>query len=114
MTRAVSGQIAAAYGRMAAKACYRPAAPSDGFGNITVPEAELDLAAEKRDYAAAWWAEEDSLSYWIGCADFRHRKAMILAVEAARACCGTDGQLARKLLEMALQELPDRAAESAA
>jgi hypothetical protein len=106
MTRAVFGQIAAVYGRMAAEARYRPAAPSDGFGHITVPAAQLDLDAEKQDYAAAWWGEEDSGSYWLGCADFRHRKTMILAVEAARACCAADGALARKLLEMALQEMP--------
>ena len=102
--RQVFEQIAAVYERMTAEARYRPAAPSDGFGHITVPAAELDRDAEKRDYALSWWADEDSLSFWLGCPDFPLRRMMILAVEAARACCSADRDLARKLLEMALQE----------
>ncbi len=44
---------------MAREARYRPAAPSDGFGNITVPEDELDLDAEARAYAERWSREEE-------------------------------------------------------
>jgi hypothetical protein len=50
-------QIAAAYRRMAAEARYRPAAPSDGLGGITVPVEQLGLDAEAIRYARNWWAE---------------------------------------------------------
>lgn len=44
----VHEQIRNAYRRMAAEAHYRPTAPSDGMGSITVP---LDLQAEATAYA---------------------------------------------------------------
>ncbi len=104
MPGSIGEQIAAVYRRMADEIHYRPAAPSDGMGHITVPLAELDLDAEQRDYAADWWAEEDECTFHIGCADYRMRPVMILAVEAAKACC-SDYPLARPLLEAALDEL---------
>lgn len=59
-------QIEAAYKKMAR--FYRPAAPSDGYTHITVPEDELDLDAEARAYAVDWWESEDGGdgSYLIG------------------------------------------------
>jgi hypothetical protein len=112
LTRDVAEQIAGAYARMAATARYRPAAPSDGMGHITVPERELDLAAEQLDYARSWHEEENSLSFRIGCANFNERAAMVYLIEAARACCGCgtfDGSraLARELAELAIAELGD-------
>jgi hypothetical protein len=100
-------QIAAAYRRMALEARYRPAAPSDGFGHITVPLRDLDLDAEAEAYAEHWWTEEDGLSFWIGCANFPTRPAMIFAVEAARLlAAGTVGTpYARRLLRLALKTL---------
>jgi len=35
---------------MAARAHYRPAAPSDGFGGITVPLEDLKTEAEAREW----------------------------------------------------------------
>jgi hypothetical protein len=105
----VERQIADAYRRMAVEARYRPAAPSDGLGNITVPVEELDLDAEARQYAEHWWEQEDDGSYVIGCANYEDRAAMIFALEAARFCCSGFGSrpFARRLLEMALGELSE-------
>jgi len=101
----VARQIADVYARMAREVRYRPAAPSDGFGNITVPEDELDLGREQESYIASWWRQEDVRRYAVGCPAFPMRKVMILAIEAARACCGGQYDLARPLLELALDEL---------
>ena len=94
-------QVARVYRRMAKDARYRPGAPSDGFGNIT---GELNMEQEVRAYAALWRSDEDSMSFWLGCPDFKLRPAMVLAVEAARACCGADQQLAVRLLRLAVDE----------
>ncbi len=103
----IERQIATAYRRMAREARYRPAAPSDGLGNITVPDAELDLDAEARQYAARWWEQEDEHTWVLGCANYPDRPAMILALEAARLCCsgGDAPSYARRLLQMAIEEL---------
>jgi hypothetical protein len=84
---------------------YRPVAPSDGFGNITVHRRELDLDAECNDYAAAWWAEETTGSFRIGSPPLEDRPALVYAIEAARNICGMAPGTARKLLELALLEL---------
>jgi hypothetical protein len=99
-------QIEAAYRRMA-DAGYRPAAPSDGLGNITVPVDELDVDAEAHQYATHWWAEEDMTIFTLGRANYPQRAAMIFAVEAARLCCvgGNAATVAHRLLELALEEL---------
>jgi hypothetical protein len=114
--RGVAEQIAGAYRLMASKCRYRPAAPSDGFGNITVPTADLDMDAECLDYARRWWQEEDDLRFFVGCCNFSTRPATIFAIEAARSMCtGSDGdELARKLLQMALDSLGDRGKPRAA
>jgi hypothetical protein len=100
-------QIAAAYRRMAAEARYRPAAPSDGLGGITVPVEQLDLDAEAIRYARNWWAEEDERRFWIGCCHWPTRPATIFAIEAARLLCAGDGHgdHAHQLLRMAAAEL---------
>jgi hypothetical protein len=103
----VHEQIASVYLIMADQARYRPAAPSDGYGNITVPAPELDLDAEIRDYAAAWLQSEDNGSYWCGSPDYPLRKVMILCIEAARACAGGDRDLPKSLIAAALGELDD-------
>jgi hypothetical protein len=107
MTDECRTQIAAAYRRMAREARYRPAAPSDGFGNITVPLRDLDLDAEVEAYAEHWWKEEDGRSFWIGCANFPARPAMIYCIEAARLLCAhrLARRYATRLLRMALAEL---------
>ena len=101
----VARQIDTAYRRMAREAKYRPAAPSDGLGNITVPDSELDLEAECRDYATGWWEGENSLQFGIGCCNFGTRPAVIYVVEAARLLCGGGDDVARQLLRMALASL---------
>lgn len=115
-SRKVADQIAGAYRLMASRCRYRPAAPSDGFGHITVPPNELDLDAECLDYARQWWAEEDDLKFYIGCCNYDTRPATIFAIEAARnLCAGSDGdELARKLLEMALEAMGERGKPGAA
>jgi hypothetical protein len=100
-------QISSAYCAMAREAKYRPAAPSDGFGNIAVPEEELNINKEVSDYTKSWWQQEDDCKFWIGCCDFRTRPATIYAVEAARQMCGglSGNKTALKLLRMAVKEL---------
>jgi hypothetical protein len=100
-------QIEAAYEAMAAKAKYRPAAPSDGLGGPTVSFEQLDLSKEASQYAQEWWKEEDEQAFDVGCCDFVTRPATIFAIEAARnMCAGVGGQAAAlRLLKMAVKEL---------
>lgn len=102
-TAKVAEQIADVYRLMAGKGRYRPAAPSDGMGHITVPLRELDLDAEIALYAEAWWRQENAMDYQVGVPSFELRPALILAVETARACCSADRDLARRLLAPALE-----------
>lgn len=94
-----------AYRNMAMKAKYRPAAPSDGMGNITASAESLDLDAEAREYAIAWRRDEDDQRYPIGCPCYSDRPALIYIVEAARLLCGVEHDGAAALLRMALAEL---------
>jgi hypothetical protein len=103
--RPAAEQLDHAYRQMAKVARYRPAAPSDGCGNITAPRAELNLGRECEDYAHRWWAEEDSHEFWIGCCDGRTRPATVYAIEAARNLCGASPDVARRLLQLALVSL---------
>jgi len=100
-------QIESAYRAMAEKAKYRPAAPSDGMGNISVPLKDLDLPEEAAEYARKWWKEEDKQSFDIGCCDQDTRPATIFAIEAARTMCGGVGgqNIALRLLKMAVADL---------
>lgn len=93
------------YQRMSEEARYRPSAPSDGMGNITVPLAELDLEAEAVEYARHWWNEEEHGRYTIGCPDMTHRAALVFLVEAARNLCGMNTKGALRLTQMALDFL---------
>ena len=101
--RNTAEQIIRAYKKMSK--FYRPMAPSDGFGNITVPVEDLDLDQEALEYAKKWDEEEDKMEFHIGCCDFPTRPATIYAVEAARLLCGAENDTARKLLQLALNEL---------
>lgn len=103
--RPAAEQLVDAYVRMADEAKYRPAAPSDGMGNITVPEESLDLDAEAIKYAHGWWDSENEMSYWIGCPSFPDRAALVFIVEAARNLCGVERGVAADLLRMALAEV---------
>jgi hypothetical protein len=107
MSKELFEQIASAYREMSSEARYRPAAPSDGFGNITVPAEELNLEKEAAQYAKNWWAEEDNLKFFVGCCDFQTRRATIYAIEASRNMCGgkRGDATALRLLKMAVKEL---------
>jgi hypothetical protein len=104
-------QIRMAYKAMATKIKYRPSAPSDGLGNVAVPEEELNMEREAAKYAARWWKSEDDRTFFIGCCDYRTRPASIFAIEAARLMCsgGSGNPYALKLLKMAVKELEDLA-----
>jgi hypothetical protein len=105
--REIAEQLVSAYKRMAREARYRPAAPSDGFGHITMPLAELDLDAEALAYAQSWWRDEERQEFYIGCCNGSTRSATVFAIEAARQMCGgSDGDAtALRLLELAVREL---------
>lgn len=64
---------------------YRPAASSDGFGNIT-SETQLDEESER--YAENFMREEDSDHYFAGCTDARTVKAAVWTLEAFRLING--------------------------
>lgn len=86
---------------------YRPAAPSDGFGNITVPERELHVDVEGREYGQRFLQEEEAGAYWAGCTDLRSLRAAIWALEAFRLmnAGGFGGEaIVPKLLRMAAEE----------
>jgi hypothetical protein len=104
LTPGIEEQIGRAYRRMAE--FYRPAAPSDGFGNLAVPQEELDLDAEAREYTQRWWEEENNGNYWIGSCNHATRPATIYAVEAARLMCGVaDNEVVLRVLRLAISEL---------
>jgi hypothetical protein len=107
MMNEIFEQIKSAYREMSAKAKYRPAAPSDGLGGITVPEEELSLEREAEAYARQWWAQEDERCFRIGCCNFETRRAAIFAVEAAHLLNGgnSGNPYALILLQMAMKEL---------
>lgn len=109
VTTSIVRQIEAAYIRMAEDARYRPAAPSDGVGNITKRIEELDLLAEANTYAARWWTEEDDHDFFVGCCNYVTRPATIYAIEAARLMCGGSdaNPYALRLLRLAMRELED-------
>jgi hypothetical protein len=92
---------------MVEKVRYRPAAPSDGLGNIAVPDRELNLEEECADYAEYWNGQENKRSFLIGCCNHVTRPATIFALEAARCmCAGSRGnERALKLLQMAVDDL---------
>jgi hypothetical protein len=105
-------RIAEAY-KMMATLGYRPAAPSDGFGNITVPYAELKLDVEAREYAKRFIAEEDTAQYWAGSTHYSFNRAAVLALEAFRLMNNgriwepgdeKGAELVPKLLRMAAEE----------
>jgi hypothetical protein len=88
---------------------YRPAAPSDGCGNIQLSpdqfKARDRLYREAVKYAVDFYREEDSLSFWIGCSNFNTNRAFVLSIEAARLLAGCGETHAVRLLELAIKEI---------
>jgi hypothetical protein len=98
------GPYIEAYRIMAEKARYRPAAPSDGLGNITAPVEQLDLEEESQRYARRFYEEEREGRFWLGCPDYHGKKLLVYLVEAARAANGFDFDLAKELIRLAQAE----------
>jgi hypothetical protein len=102
-------RFARAYLTMA-RAGYRPAAPSDGLGNIQL---SLDqcrdpqrLHEEAVKYALAFARQEDCLTFRIGCSNYDTNRAFVLCIEAARLLCAGDAdKLALRLLNLAIEEI---------
>jgi hypothetical protein len=96
---------------MMARARYRPAAPSDGFGNIQLTKDECNdqdlLYLEAVRYAAAFKRDEDGMSFDIGCSNFETNRAFMLSIEAARLLAGGGDEKAVRLLELAINEITD-------
>jgi hypothetical protein len=117
MTDLRFGRYREVYLAMARHAGYRPAAPRDGYGGITLTQEELldpaVLEAEARRYAADFVKQDDAMKYPIGCPAFTFNKAFCLAIEAARIMCGglvsihgfDNAAAARALLTMAIEEI---------
>lgn len=70
--------------RMLAELNYRPAAPSDGHGNITVPDEAMDLEKEARRYADEFAAMDDAMLWDAGCTHWEFAPCAVLALEAFR------------------------------
>lgn len=94
--------------KMADEARYRPEAPGDGFGSVDLTKDQVDdperLEMEAARYAKRFIAEESSRSFSIGVSDWSTNRALVYAVEAARALCSPDHDLALDLLKMAVKE----------
>jgi len=99
-----------AYLLMAEHARYRPAAPSDGLGNIQLTLAQVHdkhrLQEQAIAYAVEFAKDEDTDQFWIGCGDYKTNRAFVWSIEAARLLAGSDADdKAIVLLEMALEEV---------
>jgi hypothetical protein len=103
---------------MLAKAKYRPFAPSDRMGNVTLSAARLkdprQLHREAVEYAIKFQEEEDCDKFWVGCSNFTTNRAFVLPIEVARLLAGGDANNRRavKLLRMALGEIEDQKQKS--
>ena len=90
---------------------YRPAAPGDGMGGISLSPDEYEdqarLYREAVEYALRFNKEEDTQTFSIGCSDFTTNRAFVLSVEATRLLCGGGdaAQLAAQLLKLAIKEI---------
>jgi hypothetical protein len=96
-----------AYRQMSEVARYRPAAPSDGMGNIVRelndPE---DLEKEAWRYARKiYQQDEDTLFEIHGCSNYTTNRALVYILEAAGCLCGAQNVTALKLLDMAIKEI---------
>jgi len=110
-------RIVEAYLKMAQVAHYRPAAPGDGMGSVDLTEEEIAdtprLAKEAADYAESFLKQEDS-HFTIGVSDGSTNRALVYAIEAARALCSPDPDLALSLFKMAVEETKEAKRERSA
>lgn len=102
-------QYAQAYARMATEANYRPGAPSDGIGHVTVPSDRLEpLHREALRYGQRFAEEEETHQFHVGCPDGHDAAALMFIIEAARQMCGCQQDLAVQLLRMAADDIASR------
>jgi len=101
-----------AYRQMAKVARYRPAAPSDGYGNITVKWNDPDdLEKEARRYAKKIYKQDENGLFKVyGCANFSTKRALVYVLEAAKNLCSGDDEDALKLLDMAITDIKTKEA----
>lgn len=90
-----------AYRLMAERAHYRALGPNDEYENLAAVDLEPEMAA----YVAEWWRQEDARDFHVGCCNAPTRPATIFAVEAAKALCRADDDLALRLLHLAIESL---------
>jgi hypothetical protein len=90
---------------------YRPAAPSDGFGNICLGSEQLRDHARLENEAMAYVREftkaDDGRDHWVGCTNFETNRAAVYTLEAVRNLNGGMSSLdvALKLLKAAVTEV---------
>ena len=91
---------------------YRPEAPSDGFGHIELSPDELadPVRLEMEAWLAARkWYEADERTEFVntGCADYYNATAVYLILQAAQLCCDGANPNIRRVLELAIEALPE-------
>ena len=108
--KAEAYRIAEAYISMARNANYRPAAPGDGCGGVDLTKEELAdgsiLASEAVKYAKSFIEEESGLQFFIGVSNYETNRSLVFVVESARLLCAGENMIARKLLSLALEDIP--------
>ena len=97
---------------MMADAKYRPAAPSDGYGNIQLTGEQYEdrnrLYLEAVTYAMKFASVEDgTMDFHIGCSNYNTNRAFVFCIEAARLLAGgSEGdKYADHLLRLAREEI---------
>ena len=101
-------RIVEAYKAMADEARYRPAAPGDGCGSVSLSKEECRdqelLHEEARRYARRFIeTENDGGEFRIGVSNYDTNRALVYVIEAARSLCGAQDDLARDLIKMAAE-----------
>lgn len=98
-----------AYIEMAKRAKYRPVAPGDGLGNVSLSAEEARdpdrLMREAKEYAARFLAADDAHQHSVGVSNYATNRALVYVIEAARSLCGATDNLALNLLQMAIDEI---------
>jgi len=94
---------------MANLAWYRPQAPGDGCGSVSLTDDELRdpqrLENEATEYAARFCKADDDRQHRVGCSNFATNRGLVYIIEAARALCGGADDLALHLLRMAVADI---------
>ena len=80
-------RFAEAYVNMAEQANYRPAAPGDGCGGISLSDEERrdpqQLKREASEYALRFMEEAEQHRFITGCSNFTTNRALVYVIETA-------------------------------